>query len=117
MARFRLPQYDSSHSRLFLVSMAFWIGIILLSILLFLYGPTTIPLWYSLVQPEEQLAPNWALGTIVGLSTFFLFTGLWWGRKTDLEHEQYLATMTWWSVMFLQGLLLLSLIRIVKVII
>lgn len=116
MARFRFPSYDSTHSRLFLVSVFFWIAIIVVSCLIYFYGPLNVPLWYSLVQSEEQLAPNWALSSVVGLSTFFLLTGLWWGRKTDLEHEQYLATMTWWSVMFLQGLLFLSLLRIAKVI-
>lgn len=93
-----------------------WAVICVLCALLFWIGPTTLPLWYSLTQFSEQLAPSWAIVSLAGLSTFIVMVGFAFGRTTDLDHEAYLANINWWSVVMLQGLLLLALVRIIKVV-
>lgn len=111
-----LPKYSSQHRLYLLLSVGLWIAVGVCSALLFWLGPANIPVWYSLVQPEEQLAPSWAVASLPILSTVFLFFGFLFGRKTDLEHELYLASVNWWSQVLLQSLLLLSVIRILKVV-
>lgn len=93
-----------------------WIATIALCGLLYWIGPTTVPLWYSRTQITDQLAPSWAIFSIAGLSTLLTFIGFLFGRSTDLEHEKYLASLNWWAIIFLQGLLLLALLRIMKVV-
>lgn len=116
MARFALPRYDVIHQGFVWWALGVWAAITGVTALLFVFGPNTVPLWYSLVQPQEQLVPNWALVSLPIVSSLLLVSGLWFGRRTDLEHEQYLASMQWWSVCFLQSFLLLALLRIVKVV-
>jgi hypothetical protein len=98
------------------LTILFWAVICVLSAVLFWIGPTTLPLWYSLTQFSEQLAPSWAIASVAGLSTFFVIIGFIFGRTTDLDHEAYLANINWWSVVMLQGLLLMALLRIIKVV-
>lgn len=116
MAKIRFPRYDFKHNRLMGISTALWFSVCALSGLLYWIGPTTLPLWYSLTQFTDQLAPSWAVVSFAALSTWILVIGFLYGRVTDLEHENYLAHLNWWAVCFLQGMLLLALLRIMKVI-
>lgn len=116
MARLSLPRYDATHLRLLMITLGIWMVTAVVSGLLFWFGPPHLPLWSSLTQPDEQLAPSWGIVSIPLLSTFFLIVGLWYGRKTDLDHENYLAGLNWWAICLLQGLLLLALLRIAKVV-
>ena len=79
---------------------------------IFFLGPPLLPLWYSLVEPAEQLAPR--LWVIAAPAVAWAMALVFWilGRKTELDHERYLALLALWSGIILQALLLFALIRL-----
>lgn len=108
--------FHAHHFRLVLTNLGLAGSIGLCTAVLWFWGPPVLPLWYSLVTPAEQLAPHIMLLSLPALSGGLLLTTFWFGRKSSLEHEQYLATIGWWSGIALQAFLLLALLRIMKII-
>lgn len=108
--------FHPHHIRLILISGALCGIIGFFSAALWVWGPPQLPLWYSLVTPAEQLAPKHFLAALPGLSAVTLLITLWFGRKTQLEHEQYLALLSLWTGIFLQAFLLIGLVRIMKIV-
>lgn len=117
MAALRLPTYHEHHSRLVVILVVLWFVITGLAFLLYFFGPPFLPLWYTLVEPAEQLAPNLFILTIPLLALAILVVSMWYGRRSDLDHEDFLAANALWSGSALLVLLLIALIRIIKIII
>lgn len=83
----------------------------LLSGAIFFLGPPLLPLWYSLVEPADQLAPRFWVVTAPATAWAMAFVFWVLGRKTELDHERYLALLALWSGVILQALLFFALIR------
>lgn len=90
--------------------------ILLLSSLFFLYGPPFVPLWYSQPVAAEQIAPKVFIWVFPVLASVVLVLSLFFGRKTELEHDRYLARLSLWSGLVLFLFLLIAQIRILKII-
>lgn len=110
------PTYHEHHNRVLFSLITLWIILLLFASLLYLFGPPLLPLWYSLVVPEEQLAIREYVFIFPGVGASIVLLSLWFGRKSDLEHEEYLATLSLWGGCVLLFLLLVSLLRIIKVV-
>ncbi len=108
--------FHDHHQKLVIVLLVQLGVVALFSGLLYLFGPEYIPLWYSLVESSEQLAPRIAIGVMPGLALGIVILALWYGRRTKLEHEEYLASISLWSGNILLAFLLLALLRIMKVV-
>ena len=102
--------------RLVFLFFAIWVISLLVSALLYLFGPPFIPLWYSLPLPAEQLAPKIFVWVFPGLSAVAMILSLWQGRRADLEHERYLARLSLLSGLVLLIFLLIAQLRITKII-
>jgi hypothetical protein len=89
---------------------------LLLSAILYLFGPPLIPLWYSLPSPAEQLAPKVYFWVFPILSVLVAILAIWQGRKSNLEHSFYLSRLAFVSGLVLLALLLIAQVRIMKVI-
>lgn len=111
--KFKLHQDDR---RLVFVFFAVWVLILTLTALMYIFGPPYLPLWYSLTVPQEQLASKAFVWIFPGLSTLIMLIGLWSGRRTDLEHERYLARLSLICGLVLMFLLLLAQLRILKIV-
>ena len=108
--------FHSYHSRLITALLSILALIFLFSSVLAFFGPPVLPLWYSITLSEEQLAPRIFAFSIPVLASGITVFSLWFGRKTHLEHEHYLATISLWSGACLLTLLLIAVLRIVKVV-
>lgn len=108
--------FHKHHSQIIAVLFGQTAVIGIFSTLLYLFGPSYVPLWYSLVEPSEQLAPRLYVLTIPALAGAITLLTLWYGRRTQLGHEEYLATLSLWSGNILLFLLIIALLRIMKVI-
>lgn len=111
-------RYSIHHQdqKLVFLFFALWTTTLLLSALVFLFGPPLVPLWYSLPLAREQLAASEYVWVFPGLSAVITLMSLWQGRKSDLEHERYLARLSLISGLALMVFLLLAQIRILKII-
>jgi hypothetical protein len=107
--------FHKHHTQLLWTLTGLWIATGITSLLLWIFGPPYIPLWMSVVEPAEQLAPKVAIFIIPIVASFLFFLTLFFARKSALEHEEYLATLSLWSGIILHGLFLLSVLRIMKV--
>lgn len=87
-----------------------------MSSLFYLYGPPFFPVWYSRTVEAEQLAPKVFIWVFPSVATVILILSLFFGRKTDLEHERYLAKLSLWSGLILFLFLLVAQLRILKII-
>lgn len=114
-SRFRYSIHHEDQRLVFLF-FALWVISLLLSALFFLFGPSYLPLWYSLPLPAEQLAPKIYVWVFPGLSAVITLLSLWQGRRTDLDHERYLARLSLLSGLALMVCLLIAQIRIMKII-
>ncbi len=108
--------FHPHHARLLWVLTALWGAVGVFSLSLWFFGPPFLPLWLSLVEPSEQLAPKIAIWVFPAITTPLYFLTLWFSRKNSLEHEEYLATLSLWSGIILLSLFLFAIIRIMKVI-
>lgn len=108
--------FHRHHSRIVVVLLGQTAVIGILSVLLYLFGPNYVPLWYSLVEPGEQLAPRLHVLAIPALAGVIMLLTLWYGRRTQLDHEEYLASISLWVGNILLFLLEIALLRIMKVI-
>lgn len=107
--------FHKHHSRLLWILTGLWVVTGLSATLLWIFGPPYIPLWLSLVEPAEQLAPKIFIFIIPIITSFLFFLTLFFSRKSALDHEEYLATLSLWSGIILHALFLLSILRIMKV--
>lgn len=108
-------RFHAHHAPLIIVVTVLW-GVVLgmCGIFLALQIPQ-LPLWYSLVEPAEQLAELPWLAAPALLATGILFTSLLYARRTDIEHEEYLAKLSLWGGVVLLSFLVLSLLRLTKI--
>lgn len=111
-----LPQYHAHHQQFLSLVVILWGLTLIITALLYWLGPPLLPLWYSLVIPEEQLAAHEWVWSIEVMSTALLLFAFWFGRRTSLEHDDYLTLLTMGSALALQSLLLVALLRIVGVV-
>lgn len=111
--RFKLHQADH---RLVFLFFLLWVFALVLSALFYLYGPPVIPLWYSLNILEQRLAPSYYIWVFPAMSTVILLISLFNGRRTNLEHERYLARLSLLTGLALQFLILIAQLRIIKII-
>jgi hypothetical protein len=70
----------------------------------------------SLVEPAEQLAPKIFIFVIPATTSILYLLTLFFSRRSALEHEEYLATLSLWSGIILLSLFLLVALRIIKVV-
>lgn len=113
----RIPySIHTSDRKLVIVYFLIWVAVLLMSSLFFLFGPPFLPLWYSQTVEAEQLAPKLFIWVFPGVASVILILSLFFGRKTDLEHERYLARLSLWSGLVLLGFLVLAQLRILKII-
>ncbi|MCD8484967.1 hypothetical protein LRY65_04115 [Candidatus Woesebacteria bacterium] len=113
----KILSFHEHHSKLVLVLLAQMGIIAVFTALLYAFGPQYIPLWYSLVESTEQLASREFVAVIPALALAIVVVTLWYGRRTKLEHEEYLAAISLWSGNLLLGFLIIALLRIMKVVI
>ena len=111
-------RYSIHHEdqRLVFMFFALWVVSLLLSALFYLYGPPFVPLWYSLTVTTEQLAPKAYIWVFPAISAVVTVLSLWQGRRSQLEHERYLARLSLLSGLVLMVLLLIAQLRILKII-
>lgn len=107
--------FHKHHSQLLWTLTGLWIATGVSSLLLWIFGPPYIPLWLSLVEPAEQLAPKVLIFIIPIISSILFFLTLLFSRKSALDHEEYLATLSLWSGIILLTLFLVAVLRIMKV--
>jgi len=112
----RIIAFHEHHNKLVFGLLFQFLVLAILSGLLYFFGPQYIPMWYSLVEPTEQLAQREFIAVIPGLAAAITLISLWYGRRTKLEHEEYLAGIALWSGNILLGFLGIALLRIMKVI-
>lgn len=108
--------FHKHHTRLLWTLTGLWIAGGLISALLWFFGPPYLPLWMSLVEPGEQLAPKMFVAVIPASTTLLYFLTLFFSRRSALDHEEYLATLSLWSGIILLTLFLLAVLRIAKVV-
>lgn len=113
--RIRYSIHPDDH-RIIFIFFTIWVVSLLLSALLFIFGPPLIPLWYSLTLPVEQLAPKIAAWTFPGLGAVITILSLWQARRTDFDHNRYLARLSLISGLVLLIFLLIAQLRIIKII-
>ncbi len=111
-----LISFHRHHTRIVAVLLGQAAVIGILSSLLYLFGPNYLPLWYSLVEPSEQLAPRISIFAIPAVAGAITLLTLWYGRRTQLDHEEYLASISLWGGNILLFLLEIALLRIMKVV-
>ncbi len=95
---------------------ALWTTTLLLSALAYMFGPPLVPLWYSLPLEPEQLSPSEYIWVFPALSATVMILSLWQGRRSDLEHERYVARLSFISGLALMVFLLIAQLRILKII-
>ena len=111
-------RYSIHHQdqKLVFLFFALWVATLLLSALVFMFGPPLIPLWYSLPLLREQLASSEYVWVFPAVSATITLVSLWQGRRSDLEHERYLARLSLISGLALMVILLIAQLRIIKII-
>lgn len=111
--RYSLHEEDRRLAFLFFVG---WVLSLLMSALFYLYGPLYAPLWYSLTVKSDQIATREWMWVFPGISTLILFVSLWTGRRSNLEHERFLARFSLLAGLALMVLLLIAQLRIIKIV-
>jgi hypothetical protein len=111
--RYSIHQEDQRIIFLFFV---LWVTSLLISGLFFIFGPPFIPLWYTVPLAAEQLADRMFIWVFPALSFVILILSLWQGRRTNMEHERYLARLSLISGLILMVFLLVAELRILKII-
>lgn len=110
------PKFHPQHTSLVLAILALLAILTVMGVIIALFGPPFLPLWYSLTVSEEQLAPRLWVLSIPGLALAIAAGSLWFGRHTQLEHEAYVASISLWSggaLLFFLGLAFLRIIWVV----
>ncbi len=111
-----LPHYHPGQQWLVSTILVLTGSISLLAILLFIWGPPLLPLWYSLTVSEEQLVPKIWVISVPALALAITAATLWFGRHTALDHEKYVAALSLGSGLALLTMLLIAFLRIAKVV-
>lgn len=107
--------FHKHHTRLLWSLTGLWLATGIFSLLLWVFGPPYLPLWMSLVEPAEQLAPKIFIFVVPVTTSILYFLTLFFSRRSALDHEEYLATLSLWSGIILLSLFLLAILRITKV--
>lgn len=108
--------FHKHHTKLLWTLIALWVATLVTTALLWFFGPPYLPLWMSLVEPAEQLAPKIFIFVVPITTSILTLLTLFFSRKSALDHEEYLATLSLWSGIILLILFLLAVLRIMKVV-
>jgi hypothetical protein len=84
-------------------------------LILYFRLPPVVPLFYSLAEPNDYLAPKEWLGVIPALSFLITFFHLILIRML-YHHEKIIPTMFAWATVIIQFLFLLAFVRIISIV-